>query len=69
MPSNKRRVILKENGRKFLKELRLSNDLPTEFKKKYSTIIKWESGKSNPTFCLLEEYLLKRYSFKKNLRI
>lgn len=57
MLMNEKRVILNENGRKFLRELRLSNGLPEIFKTKYSSIIKWENGKNNPTLSTFYKYL------------
>lgn len=57
MSNNKKRIILKEEGRNLLKELRLSNKNIDFFNKNHATINKWESGKSNPSYDLFEKYL------------
>lgn len=57
MPESKKRLKLSKDGRKFLKELRLSNSLSPLFKKKYPTIRNWENEKSNPSIEYLNEYL------------
>ncbi|MAG01805.1 hypothetical protein CMI42_00560 [Candidatus Pacearchaeota archaeon] len=54
---NEKRVILTIKGRKFIRELKLAKGLPKSFKKNYSTIIKWENGKNNPTLTLFSKYL------------
>jgi len=56
---NEKRVILTENGKNFLKKLRLTRGLPKEFKKNYSTIIHWENGRGNATLSLFQNYIKK----------
>ncbi len=57
MPDDKKRVILTEKGKEFLRKLRLKNGLPLTFKKKYGTIIHWENGRSNATLNLFQDYI------------
>lgn len=57
MSINEKRVILIDKGRKFLRDLRIKRGLPKSFNKNYSTIIKWENSKNNPTLNLFKKYL------------
>ena len=54
---DEKRVILTEEGRSFLRKLRLSKGLPKAFEKRYQTIISWENGRNNATFNLFIDYL------------
>jgi transcriptional regulator with XRE-family HTH domain len=59
MLNSQKRVILTEDGRKFLRNLRLQKGLPLTFKNNYATIIRWENGSGNATIDLFERYINK----------
>jgi len=54
---DEKRVILTNEGRIFLRDLRLVRGLPRSFSKNYQTIINWENGKNNATMNLFLKYL------------
>lgn len=75
---DEKRVILTEEGRSFLRNLRLAKGLPKSFNGKYQTVISWENGKNNPTLNLFLKYLgifnldlnyFKEKKFLKNISI